>query len=259
MPSGTSGLGSPASGVVVTGGASGIGLATSLALAEVGRPVAVWDLNGEGALRTADTCGSLHGVPTHAAEVDVRDPAAIQEAAAATLEALPSVGGLVHAAGVSVPAAVDDLDPETWGDVVDVNLRAEALLVRALLPALLHARPGSAVVGISSVEALIGHGVLPAYCSSKAGLLGLTRSLAHALGGDGIRVNAICPGAVDTPMLAPVLAFEEGRRLLEERIPLRRIATPEEVARAVRFLLSDEASYVHGSYLVVDGGMTAVH
>jgi NAD(P)-dependent dehydrogenase (short-subunit alcohol dehydrogenase family) len=219
MPSGTSGLGSPVSGVVVTGGASGIGLATSLALAEVGRPVAVWDLNGEGALRTADACARLHGVP----------------------------------------ATVDDLDPKTWGEVVDVNLRAEALLVRALLPALLHACPGSAVVGISSVEALIGHGVLPAYCSSKAGLLGLTRSLAHALGGDGIRVNAVCPGAVDTPMLAPLLAFEDGRRLLEERIPLRRIATPEEVARAVRFLLSDEASYVHGSYLVVDGGMTAVH
>jgi len=151
------------------------------------------------------------------------------------------------------------LDVETWGGVVDVNLRAEALLVRALLPALLEARPGSAVVGISSVEAIVGHGVLPAYCASKAGLLGLTRSLAHALGGDGVRVNAVCPGAVDTPMLAPLVALEEGRRALEGRIPLERIALAEEVARVVRFLLSDEASYVHGTHLVVDGGMTAVH
>jgi NAD(P)-dependent dehydrogenase (short-subunit alcohol dehydrogenase family) len=98
--------------------------------------------------------------------------------------------------------------------------------------------------------------VLPAYCASKAGLLGLTRSLAHALGGDGIRVNAVCPGAVDTPMLAPLLALEEARRTLERRISLARVARPEEIATAVRFLLSDQASYVHGSYLVVDGGLT---
>ncbi len=247
-------LGEPATGVVVSGGASGIGRATCLALAEVGRPVAVWDLNGEGALQTATRCAELHAV-----EVDVRDAAAIEAAAAATVAALPSVGGLVHAAGVGLPTAVDDLDAETWGSVVDVNLRAEALLVRVLLPALRAARPGSAVVGISSVEAIIGHGVLPAYCASKAGVLGLTRSLAHALGGDGIRVNAVCPGAVDTPMLAPLLALEDARRALEARIPLQRIARPEEVARTVRFLLSEEASYVHGSYLVVDGGMTAVH
>jgi NAD(P)-dependent dehydrogenase (short-subunit alcohol dehydrogenase family) len=125
-----------------------------------------------------------------------------------------------------------------------------------LLPALTAARPGSAVVGISSIEAIVGHGALPAYCASKAGLLGLTRSLAHALGGDGIRVNAVCPGAVDTPMLAPFLAIEGARRALEARIPLQRVARPEEVALAVRFLLSDQASYVHGSYLVVDGGLT---
>jgi NAD(P)-dependent dehydrogenase (short-subunit alcohol dehydrogenase family) len=253
-----SALGEPATGVVVTGGASGIGRATCLALAEVGRPVAVWDLNGEGARETAARCAELHGVDAHAVEVDVRELAAVQAASAETLAALPSVGGLVHAAGVSLPTAVDDLDADSWDAVVDVNLRAAALLVRALLPALLAARPGSAVVAISSIEAIVGHGVLPAYCASKAGLLGLTRSLAHALGGDGIRVNAVCPGAVDTPMLAPVLALEDARRTLERRISLARVARPEEIATAVRFLLSDQASYVHGSYLVVDGGLTAV-
>jgi NAD(P)-dependent dehydrogenase (short-subunit alcohol dehydrogenase family) len=115
-----------------------------------------------------------------------------------------------------------------------------------------------AIVGIASVEALIGNGMIPAYCASKAGLLGLTRSLAHRLGLEGIRVNAVCPGAVDTPMLAPVLAIEEARKELTKRIPLRRVAEPADIARVVRFLLSDDAAYVHGAAIVVDGGMTAV-
>ena len=252
------GLGSPATGVVVTGGASGIGRATCVALAEVRRPVAVWDLNAQGAVETAASCAKLHGVASHAVAVDVADRAAIEAAAAATASALPSVGGLVHAAGVGMPGPVDDLDELSWGSVVDVNLRAAGFLVRALLPALRASGPGAAVVSISSVEALVGHGALPAYCASKAGLLGLTRSMAHSLGFDGIRVNAVCPGAVDTPMLAPLLATPAARRAIEQRVPLGRVAEPADIARAVRFLLSDEAAYVHGTYLVVDGGMTAV-
>jgi NAD(P)-dependent dehydrogenase (short-subunit alcohol dehydrogenase family) len=250
------GLGSPGSGVVVTGAASGIGRATCVALASVGRPVAAWDVNGGGARDTAARCAAL-GVPSHAVEVDVTDQGAIARAAEATVAALPSVGGLVHAAGVGVAVPVDDLDDRAWGEVADVNLRAGALLVRALLPALRRAAPGSAVVAISSVEAIVGHGALPAYCASKAGVLGLVRSLAHALGGDGIRVNAVCPGAVDTPMLAPLLAVPGMRGELERRIPVGRVAQPEDVARVVRFLLSDEAAYVHGGTLVVDGGLTA--
>jgi NAD(P)-dependent dehydrogenase (short-subunit alcohol dehydrogenase family) len=250
--------GGPATGVVVTGAASGIGRATCLALAEAGRPVAAWDLDGPGAAATAERCAKEHGVPAHAVEVDVRDPARIVAGAAGTVAALPSVGGLVHAAGVAVSTPAAGVDPAAWDHVLDVNLRAQALLVDALLPALLDAMPGSAVVGVSSVEALIGHGMLAAYCASKAGLLGLTRSLAHALGGDGVRVNAVCPGAVDTPMLRPLLAVEEARESLLRRIPLQRIADPADVARVVRFLLSDDAAYVHGSHLVVDGGMTAV-
>ena len=109
----------------------------------------------------------------------------------------------------------------------------------------------------TSVEALSGNGMLPAYCSSKAGLLGLTRSMAHAFAAEGIRVNAVCPGAVDTPMLAPLLNVPGAREQLEGRIPLQRIAEPMEIAKVVRFLLSDEASYVTGTYITVDGGMTA--
>lgn len=254
----TSALTTPATPVVVTGGGSGIGRATCIALAEVGRPVAAWDLNGAGAKETAALCADL-GVATHAVEIDVRDQAAIEAATAGTVDALGGVGGLCHAAGVAGPMPVDFIDEATWDAVLDVNLRAQAFLVRALLPALKAANPGSAVVGIASVEAILGNGMIPAYCSSKAGLLGLTRSLAHRLAVDSIRVNAVCPGAVDTPMLAPALAFPEARATIESKIPLARVCDPSEIAKAVRFLLSDDASYVHGTALVVDGGMTVVH
>jgi len=140
--------------------------------------------------------------------------------------------------------------------VLDVNLRAEALIAQEIL-ADLKAAPGSAIVGISSIEGFVGNAFLPAYCASKARLLGLTRSLAHLLAGDGVRVNAVCPGYIDTPMLhgtAPAEMFEEFRA----KSPMGRLGTAPEVAAAVRFLMSDEASFITGAHLTVDGGMTAV-
>jgi NAD(P)-dependent dehydrogenase (short-subunit alcohol dehydrogenase family) len=245
------------SGVVVTGGASGIGRATCLALAEVGRPVSAWDIVGDGAAETAERCRSL-GVAAHHVEVDVRDPTAIAEAAVAARAALPSIGGLVHAAGVGLPTIADDADVGTWNALLEVNLRAHALLVSTLAGDLRAAMPGAAIVAIASVEAVIGSAMLGGYAASKAGLLGLTRSLANALGPEGIRVNAVCPGPVDTPMLAPLLAVPEIRELMERRVPLRRVASPDEIARVVRFLLSADASYVSGAAVMVDGGMTGV-
>jgi NAD(P)-dependent dehydrogenase (short-subunit alcohol dehydrogenase family) len=168
------------------------------------------------------------------------------------------IGGLVHAAGVGGAGPIDTIDDASWDAVLDVNVRAQALIVQALLPALREANPGSAIVGISSVEAFTGNEMLTAYCASKAALLGLTRALAHRLGRDAIRVNAVCPGAVDTPMLGRFLAIEGARRRLEQRVPLGRIADPDELARVVRFLLSDDASYIHGAAVTVDGGLTAV-
>jgi NAD(P)-dependent dehydrogenase (short-subunit alcohol dehydrogenase family) len=249
----------PTTGVVVTGGASGIGRACALALADAGRPVAVWDMNGDGVAETAAMVRE-RGVVVHTLTIDLAaaTPDDLDAAGAAAREQLGPIGGLVHAAGVSGPMPIDFMTAETWDGVLDVNLRAEALLVRAMVNVLREASPGAAIVGIASVEAIIGNGMIPAYCASKAGLLGLTRSLAHRLGLEGIRVNAVCPGAVDTPMLAPVLAMEEAKKELTKRIPLRRIADPADIARVVRFLLSDDAAYVHGAAIVVDGGMTAV-
>jgi len=251
-------LSSPSTPVVVTGGGSGIGREVCRALAEVGRPIAAWDRNGDGAAETAELCAGL-GVATCSATVDVRDTAAIQAALAATLDALGAVGGLVHAAGVPMGFTPDPLGPEEFDLVLDVNLRAEAVLVRELLPALRDAGPGSGVVGISSIEGLIGHGNIPAYTASKHGLIGLTRSLAARLGPEGIRVNAVCPGYIATPMFLPIVEGNpEARAGFERRIPMGRLGTPDEIARLVRFLLSDDASYMHGAAVVADGGVTAV-
>ena len=244
-------------GVVVTGGGSGIGRACCLALAEVGRPVAAWDLNGAGAKETAAECADRFGVASIGLEINVRDASGFDAAVVETKQALGSIGGLVHAAGVAGPMPIDFLDEESWDAVLDVNLRAEALLAKALAGELKAANPGSAIVGIASIEALVGNGLIAAYCSSKAGLLGLTRSLAHRFALDGIRANAVCPGAVDTPMLAPALAVM--REQVESKIPLGRVADPMDIARVVRFLLSDDAAYVTGTAIVVDGGMTAVN
>ena len=252
-------LGRPATGVVVTGGASGIGAATCRALAEVGRAVSVWDRDAAGARRVARSCSEEFGVTAVGVGVDVTDTAALATVVRRTRSALGGIGGFVHAAGVSGPAPVTDLNEAAWDEVLAVNLRAAALLTRALAPALVEAGPGSAVVYVSSIEAFFGSTWLAAYCSSKAGVLGLTRSAAHTLGPDGIRVNAVCPGAVDTPMLAPLLSLPGARAALESRTPLGRVAEPGDIGRVVRFLLSEEAGFVTGASLVADGGLSAVN
>jgi NAD(P)-dependent dehydrogenase (short-subunit alcohol dehydrogenase family) len=241
--------------VIVTGGASGIGRACALALAAAGRPVVIWDVSGDAAGETAKTCAES-GVAAHAVAIDVRDRDAIPGAIEESLDAIGTLGGLVHAAGIVRPALESAVDTDTWDDVLAINLRAEGDIVNALLPALRAAGPGSAIVGISSIEGLIGHGGIPSYTASKHGLIGLTRSLAHRLGTEGIRVNAVCPGFVQTPMLQPALDGGAGDSMVTT-VPLGRLAQPEEIARVVRFLLSDEASYVNGSAIVVDGGVTA--
>jgi NAD(P)-dependent dehydrogenase (short-subunit alcohol dehydrogenase family) len=244
--------------VVVTGGASGIGQATALALAEAGRAVAVWDRDGAAARRVATRCVDEHGVKAIGVRIDVTVTTGLKTAVKRSRTELGPIGGLVHAAGIGGAMPVTLIEDATWDEVLDVNLRAGATLTRALHEALLEANPGSAIVYISSIEAMTGSPFLPAYCASKAGLLGLTRAACAELGPQGVRVNAICPGAVDTPLLAPLLAIPGARSRLEAATPLGRLAQPEDIASVARFLLSDQAAYISGTSLVVDGGMTAV-
>ena len=248
-------ISSPTTGVIITGGGSGIGLASARALAEAGRPVALWDLDTESVQKHADEIASEFGVASIGEGLDVSKSALYEPAIKRARSELGSLGGLVHCAGVAHPVPVDHLDEENWDAVLDINLRAEALLVRDLLPDLCQ-NEGSAVVGIASINAILGNGANPAYGASKAGLLGLTRSLAARLAPEGVRVNAICPGYVDTPMLATAFEHAPGlRESMESQSMLGRLSRPEEIARVVRFLLSNEASFITAEHIVVDGGV----
>jgi NAD(P)-dependent dehydrogenase (short-subunit alcohol dehydrogenase family) len=197
-------------------------------------------------------------VAAHAASVDVAQSATIEAAVAEAARSLGSLGGFVHAAGVSGAATVDDIDDAIWDTTLNVNLRAAAIISRYLLPSFRQAGPGSSAVLISSIEGLFGSTVLTAYCASKGGVLGVMRSLAQRFAIEGFRVNAVCPGAVVTPMLEPAFALPGFREQLEERTPLQRLATPDEIAGPIRFLLSSEASFITGAHLTIDGGLTAV-
>lgn len=251
-------LGLPGTGVLVTGGGSGIGRETALALAEVGRPVAVWDLNATGAEATASLCRERYGVAAESSVVDVADSAALVEAVARVPVALGSLGGFVHAAGVPGAMPVDLLDDELWDATLNVNLRAAAVISRLVLEPFRKAGPGSAAVLVSSIEGLFGSSFLTAYCASKSGVLGVMRSIAQRFADEGFRMNAVCPGAVATPMLVPAFELPGFREKLEERTPLKRVSTPDEIARPIRFLLSHEASFITGTHLTIDGGLTAV-
>nr|WP_218584002.1 SDR family oxidoreductase [Pseudomonas akapageensis] len=244
-------MNSPASPVVITGGASGIGAASAAALAAVGRPVAIWDLFEDKAQAVAARLAEQHAVPCLGIGIDLRDPDAIAPALVRTRAELGAPGALVHAAGVVDQSGLEQLSAQSWDQVLNVNLRAMALLVQAMLPDL-RANPGAAVVGIASINATLGNALIPAYSASKGGLLSLVRSLADALSGDGIRINSVSPGQILTPMLEPVVAAHPGQ--FERRILLGRLGQAHEVGRVVRFLLSDEASYINAAEILVDGG-----
>jgi NAD(P)-dependent dehydrogenase (short-subunit alcohol dehydrogenase family) len=234
------------SGVVVSGGASGIGRACAESLLAEGRDVFLWDLSPS-VIEVAESM-KMTGLV-----VDVTDEAAVAAAIEQSAAALDGIDGYVHAAGTVSADPLGALTRPLWDKVVDVNLVAHALVVQALLPHL-RAATNAAVVGISSIEGLVGNAAIPAYCASKGGLLALSRQMAAQLGPEGIRSNCVCPGFIDTPLLPNGPGFEALREGFAKAASLGRIGRPAEIGDAVAFLLSPKASFINGAELVVDGG-----
>ena len=253
---------------LVTGAASGIGRATAERLAAEGAVVAVVDRADEGAAETVRLITAA-GAKAAAFRCDVASSAAVNDTVAAVRAALGPVDVLVNVAGIGDTAGLEGIagiPDDRWNAVLAVNLSGPFYLSRAVIPAMVEKGRG-AIVNVSSLagRSKSAMGGL-AYSSSKAGLLGLTRHLAFDYGPRGVRVNAICPGGVDTPMLRAA-GVREARSGAEQEarlarmsayqyfMPIKRISTPEEQAAAIAFLASDEASYINGVSLDVNGGL----
>ncbi len=239
---------------LVTGGASGIGEHTVRTLAKAGAGVIVADLNKNAAQALADDVG---GGAT-ALELDVSDPAGV-EAAFASVDALDY---LINNAGVGHVGSIEECGVEDWRRIMSVNVDGPFLVTQAALPKLLESAHG-AVVNIGSVAGLVGIKRRFAYCASKGAVVAMSRQLAAEYAGR-VRVNCICPGTVDTPFVEAYLEKfhkhekPEMRAQLNARQPIGRLGRPTEIAHMALYLCSDEAEFVHGATLEIDGGWTAV-
>jgi len=236
---------------IVTGAASGIGAATVRALAAEGARVVVVDVDATlGAPLAAEVGGLFEAV-------DVADAPAVERMVGASVRVEGRLDVLVSCAFAAAFGSIASLGSAEWARTLDVTLTGVFTAMRAAIPTM-RARGGGAIVNVASVSGLGGDRGLGAYNAAKAGVINLTRTAALELAASGVRVNAICPGLVDTPALQRAFRRQPAREAVARAaVPAGRFGRPDEVARAILFLASDEASYVTGSTLVVDGGLSA--
>ena len=236
---------------VVTGGGKGIGRAVASRLACAGAKVV---LSGRDRSALEEACAEIRSEGGEAiwAAGDVSNPAAADALLEKTLEAFGSADILVNNAGITRDNLVMRMSEEEWDQVIDTNLKGSFLCIRAFTRPMMKQRWGR-IVNVSSVVGLIGNPGQANYVASKAGLVGLTKAVAKELASRHITVNAVAPGFIETAMTAEL--DEKVREALKARIPLGRLGTPGDVANAVAFLCSEEAGYITGQVLSVDGGM----
>lgn len=237
---------------VVTGAGRGIGHAIALRLAREGARVASVSRTEANAQKTAQEINALRANAAKAYAVDVADHSAVQKIGAAILEEFGRIDILVNNAGVTRDGLSMRMAVEDWDTVLNTNLKGAFNFVQALMRTMIKQRSGR-IINISSVIGLIGNAGQANYASSKAGLIGLTKSLARELASRGITVNAIAPGLIETDMTG--VLSDEVRQSILQKVPLGRLGQPDDIAAAVAYLASAEASYVTGQVLTVDGGM----
>jgi 3-oxoacyl-[acyl-carrier protein] reductase len=248
---------------LITGAARGIGAATAKEFAHAGYAVAILDRDGD---ELGSTAAKLEetGAKVLALETDLSSLKQVEDAVKQTATRWGRIDVLINNAATRELETIREITPANWQRAIDVNLTAPAFLTKWSTP---HMKThGGVIINITSVEAHIPKGVCAVYAATKAGLLGLTWEMANALAGDGIRVIALSPGAIDTDFGAdysggkddqpadPTLA-QEMREFSEAVIPMQRWGTVEEIARTCRWLASDEASYITGTEITVDGGL----
>lgn len=240
---------------VVTGGASGMGLAVSRRLADLGRRVAVLDLDGAAAKAAAASIRDA-GAQAIAAEVDVTDRAAVDAAMSTVREEFGPVEILVTSAGLDLFETFTDITAETWDRILAVNLTGTFHCVQAAIADMIAAKWGR-IVTISSSSAQSGAARMAHYVASKGGVIGLTKALAVEYAAVGITVNTIPPALIDTPMARRAEARGDVPNIdaIAAHVPVRRAGTPDDIAAACAYLCSDEASYVTGQILGINGGM----
>lgn len=237
---------------VVTGAGSGMGSAIAIRLAAEGARVVCFDRSGaeaEVARQIGDAAIAVGG--------DVTDSAAVEAAVAAATERFGGLEIFVNNAGISGQAApITETTDEMYDAVMDTNLRGVFIGMRAAIPAIRAGGAGGAIVNNASVASFRASPNLSVYAASKAAIVRMTGSVAKEVGPEGIRVNAICPGSIDTPMFSQ-WASEEAYERVRTTTPLGRLGTPEEIAASVAFLVSDDAGYITGTALLADGGTLA--
>lgn len=242
---------------IVTGAGSGIGRVTSLLFAQEGAWVIAADING-----SEEQVAREIGDAAIAVRTDVTKPEQVEAMAAVARERFGRLDVLFNNAGIAGDARLGPASPihqcslEQFDRILDVNLRAVFLVMRACIPLMLESGGGS-IINAGSIMGLVGSPNSPAYCASKAGVHLLTRVAALEYAAHNIRVNATAPGVVETQLTGPYLATAQGKERMTAMHPLGRTGTPEEIARVVLFLASDDASFVTGAIWPIDGGHTA--
>lgn len=237
---------------IVTGAAQGIGLATALKFAREGARLMVCDIRREAVDAAVAQCRAL-GAQAEGQVVDVTSRGQVQAMADAALARFGRIDVLVNNAGITQDARLQKMTLEQFDRVIDVNLRGVFHCAQAVLPAMLEQGAG-VILNASSVVGIYGNYGQTNYAASKFGVIGFTKTWSRELGPKGIRVNAVAPGFIETPILATIP--DKVLTAMREDVPLKRLGRPEEIANVYAFLASDEASYVNGAVLEVSGGLT---